>query len=60
MVVKLGGRTQSDAALPAALASLWTARGGNLVVVHGGGDQISALQRLRGEEPVFVGGKPAC
>ncbi len=57
MVVKLGGRTQSDAALPAALASLWTARGGNLVVVHGGGDQISALQRLRGEEPVFVGGR---
>ncbi len=57
MVVKLGGRTQSDAALPAALASLFTARAGTLVVVHGGGDQISALQRLRGEEPVFVGGR---
>lgn len=57
MVVKLGGRTQSDAALPAALAALWTARDGRLVVVHGGGDQISALQRLRGEEPVFVGGR---
>lgn len=57
IVVKLGGRTQSDAALPSTLAALWTASGGRLVVVHGGGDQISALQRLRGEEPVFVGGR---
>jgi acetylglutamate kinase len=57
MVVKLGGRTQSDPALPSALASLWTATNGRLVIVHGGGDQISALQRLRGEEPVFVGGR---
>lgn len=57
IVVKLGGRTQSDPALAAALAALWTACGGRLVIVHGGGDQISALQRLRGEEPVFVGGR---
>ena len=57
MVVKLGGRTQSDAALPATLALLWTASHGRMVVVHGGGDQISALQRLRGEEPMFVGGR---
>jgi len=57
IVVKLGGRTQSDPALPDALASMWRATGGQLVVVHGGGDQISALQRLRGEEPVFVGGR---
>lgn len=57
MVVKLGGRTQADAALPAALASLWTLTGGKLVVVHGGGDQISALQRMRGEEPTFIGGR---
>lgn len=57
IVVKLGGRTQSDPALPVALAALWTASGGRLVVVHGGGDQISALQRLRGEEPLFVGGR---
>lgn len=57
IVVKLGGRTQTDPALPVALASLWTASGGHLVVVHGGGDQISALQRMRGEEPVFVGGR---
>ncbi len=57
LVVKLGGRTQSDSALPAALAALWTATEGKLVIVHGGGDQISALQRLHGEEPVFVGGR---
>ena len=56
-IVKLGGRTQNDPALPAALAALWRATNGGVVVVHGGGDQISALQRLRGEEPVFVGGR---
>lgn len=56
-VVKLGGRTQSDPALPAALAELWKQSGRRLVVVHGGGDQISALQRMRGEEPVFIGGR---
>ncbi|MBL0939001.1 MAG: acetylglutamate kinase [Gemmatimonadaceae bacterium] len=57
IVVKLGGRTQNDAALPSALAALWKASSGRVVVVHGGGDQISALQRLRGEEPVFIGGR---
>ena len=57
IVVKLGGRTQGDPALPLALASLWRSCDGRLVIVHGGGDQISALQRLRGEEPVFVGGR---
>ena len=57
VVVKLGGRTQSDPALPTALSALWQATGGRVVVVHGGGDQISALQRLRGEEPVFIGGR---
>ena len=61
IVVKLGGRTQSDIALPAVLAELWRERlhgtTGGVVIVHGGGDQISALQRMRGEEPVFVGGR---
>ena len=57
VVVKLGGRTQGDPALPSALAGLWKSTGGHLVIVHGGGDQISALQRMRGEEPVFVGGR---
>lgn len=56
-VVKLGGRTQSAAELPAALVALWHRTEGRLVIVHGGGDQISALQRARGEEPQFVGGR---
>ena len=56
-VVKLGGRTQADVALPSAIKALWEKTKGRLVIVHGGGDQISALQRLRGEEPVFVGGR---
>lgn len=57
VVVKLGGRTQADPALPGVLAALWGATGGQLVLVHGGGDQISALQRLGGEEPTFIGGR---
>ena len=57
VVVKLGGRTQGDPALPSALAGLWRSSGGRLIIVHDGGDQISALQRMRGEEPVFVGGR---
>lgn len=56
-VVKLGGRTQGDAGLPDALAAFWRGNPERLVIVHGGGDQISALQRMRGEEPVFVGGR---
>jgi acetylglutamate kinase len=56
-VVKLGGRAQSDPALVLALAAEWERLGGNLAVVHGGGDEISALQRSLGIEPVFVGGR---
>lgn len=57
VVVKLGGRTQDDPALPAALAARWRSSGGRLVVVHGGGDAVSALQRARGVTPAFVGGR---
>ncbi len=57
VVVKLGGRTQDDPALPGALAAAWRASGGRLVVVHGGGDAVSALQRARGIAPEFVGGR---
>lgn len=56
-VVKVGGRPQADPALPAALAERWRATGGRLVVVHGGGDAVSELQRARGVEPRFVGGR---
>ncbi len=57
VVVKLGGRTQADAALPQALAALTLKLSQRVVIVHGGGDQISSLQRMRGEEPLFVGGR---
>lgn len=56
-VVKIGGRPQADAALPATLAECWRASGGQMVVVHGGGDAVSELQRARGVEPRFVGGR---
>lgn len=56
-VVKIGGRAQSDPALPAALAAAWRAAPGSLVVVHGGGDEASALMRAFGREPKFVDGR---
>ena len=56
-VFKVGGRAQVDAALYASIAAAWTAEEGSICVVHGGGDEISSLQRLSGIEPVFVGGR---
>jgi acetylglutamate kinase len=56
-VIKVGGRVQSDAALPGALAVAWATAPGSLVVVHGGGDEVSALQRAFGVTPAFVGGR---
>jgi acetylglutamate kinase len=56
-VVKIGGRAQTDPQLPAKLAAIARAPGMRLCVVHGGGDEISALQRRLGQEPRFVGGR---
>lgn len=56
-VIKVGGRPQSDPALPNALASTHAASPGSLVVVHGGGDEVGALQRLYGLEARFHGGR---
>jgi acetylglutamate kinase len=56
-VVKVGGRPQLDAALPAALAGAHRAAPGSLVVVHGGGDEVSTLQRLYGVEARFSDGR---
>ena len=55
-VVKIGGRAQSDPTLPGALAAAWH-RMGSIVVVHGGGDEVSALQRAFGRESRFVNGR---
>lgn len=55
-VIKLGGRVQSDAALPATIAAAWAASPA-LVIVHGGGDEVSALQQAFGRDATFVDGK---
>jgi acetylglutamate kinase len=56
-VIKVGGRAQSDPALPGAIATAWETAPGSLVLVHGGGDEVSALQRAVGATPSFVGGR---
>jgi len=56
-VVKLGGRVQSDPALIGALGTLWKSKPGEVCVVHGGGDEISSLQRTLGREPTFINGR---
>jgi acetylglutamate kinase len=54
-VIKVGGRAQGDAALPSTIAR--AARDGGVCVVHGGGDEVSTLQRRLGLEPKFLGGR---
>lgn len=56
-VVKIGGRAQGDPVLPERLRDAAGARGTRLVIVHGGGDEVTALQRRMGVEPQFVHGR---
>lgn len=56
-VVKIGGRAQSSPALAAVLAEAWNAAHGEMCVVHGGGDEISDMQRKLGGTPGFSGGR---
>ena len=56
-VVKIGGRAQADARLTTTLADAWNAAPGEICVVHGGGDEVSAMQRALGREAAFVGGR---
>jgi acetylglutamate kinase len=56
-VIKLGGRTQNDPALAGEIARAWNAAKGSLCVVHGGGDEITALQVALGKTPQFVNGR---
>jgi len=56
-VVKIGGRAQGDPQLAAILSEAWNANPGELCVVHGGGDEVSAMQRALGREAAFVGGR---
>jgi acetylglutamate kinase len=56
-VVKIGGRAQSSPALGSVLAEAWRAAPGAMCVVHGGGDEISEMQRKLGGSPAFSGGR---
>lgn len=56
-VIKVGGRPQLDPSLCEALARATHGAPGSLVVVHGGGDEVSTLQRLYGVESRFSGGR---
>ena len=56
-VVKIGGRPQANPRLPNIMAEAWRAAPRSLCVVHGGGDEMSAMQRALGREPAFVGGR---
>ncbi len=55
-VIKIGGRAQGDPALAQALVRAHAADPA-LCVVHGGGDEVTTLQRALGQEPTFVNGR---
>jgi acetylglutamate kinase len=54
-VLKIGGRAQADPDLAGAIRAATTS--GRIVVVHGGGDEVSSLQRRLGLTPTFSGGR---
>jgi len=54
-VLKIGGRAQSDPDLVRAIRE--AADRDRIVVIHGGGDEVSALQRRLGMTPKFHGGR---
>ena len=56
-VVKIGGRAQGDPQLASALYEAWNDSPNSLCVIHGGGDEVSAMQRALGREATFVGGR---
>lgn len=56
-VLKIGGRPQSDPTLASLIAESWDALSGAMVIVHGGGDDISALQTSLGLQSQFVDGR---
>ena len=56
-VVKIGGRAQQSAELVPTLGAAWRSAPGALIVVHGGGDEVTALQRTMGRDPQFIDGR---
>jgi len=55
-VVKVGGNEVDDRAWVARLAAAVAARAGHTVIVHGGGKEVTALQRALGAEPEWRDG----
>lgn len=56
-VFKIGGRPQSDPALSPRIARLWNGAACPIVILHGGGDEVTMLQSALGVEAQFVGGR---
>ena len=56
-IVKIGGRAQGDPRFASALYEAWNNSPKSLCVVHGGGDEISSMQRALGREATFIGGR---
>lgn len=56
-VIKIGGRPQSDPSLSRRIAQLWNGGTTPLVIVHGGGDEVTLLQQAFGVEARFSGGR---
>jgi acetylglutamate kinase len=56
-VLKIGGRPQADPTLAGLVAETWDALSGSMVLVHGGGDAVSALQESLGIKSHFVDGR---
>jgi acetylglutamate kinase len=56
-VIKVGGRPQSDPSLVGTIAEAWDALSGAMVIVHGGGDDISSLQQQLGITAQFADGR---
>ena len=56
-VLKIGGRPQADPSLASLIAEAWDALSGAMVLVHGGGDDVSALQTQLGITSQFVDGR---
>jgi acetylglutamate kinase len=56
-VIKIGGRPQSDPSLASLVAESWDAISGAMVLVHGGGTEVTALQNAFGVSPQFVDGR---
>ena len=56
-VLKIGGRPQSDPTLAQHIAQAWNGGACPLVVVHGGGDEVTTLQKALGLTARFEGGR---